>query len=210
MELDSFLATPRWEILKIIIQKPSSPIEISETLKTTTSFVSQQLKLLEATGLVKKEKTGAFEKGKPRTLFSISQESLYLIPLAKNAPDKKLIPLSREQKTITNIWCIENTEIQIPLQKFFWQIQEFLDEIISISIYTNSTTPKVYIFSNNPSLSHKINETQKNLENKLAFQVVSSLAPLEKLETKHLFSIYVAHESASDDFNLKGGLKKDE
>lgn len=210
MELDSFLATPRWEILKIIIQKPSAPLEISEQLGTTTSFVSQQLKLLEATGLVKKEKTGAFEKGKPRTLFSISQESLYLIPLAKNAPDKKLIPLSREQKAITNIWCIENTAIQIPLQKFFWQIQEFLDEITLITVYSDSSTLKVYTVSKDPSISHKINEIQKNLESKVAFQVVSSLAPLEKLDAKHLFSIYVAHESVLDGFNLKGGLKKDE
>ena len=63
MELDSFLASPRWEILKIISEKPSSPIEIAKKTKTTVSFISQQLKLLEAARIVSKEKTGAFEKG---------------------------------------------------------------------------------------------------------------------------------------------------
>lgn len=209
MELDSFLSSPRWDILKIIIQKPSAPMEIAEQLQTTTSFISQQLKLLEATGLVKKQKTGAFEKGKPRSLFSISQESLYLIPLAKNAPDKKLIPLSKEQKAIVNIWCLENQEIQNSLQSFFWQIQPSLDKIQAISVYTKSS-PKVYITSTDPSISHKINGIQKTFENKIAFQVISSPAPLEKLDTKHLYSIHVAHESEDGDFNLKGGLRKDE
>ena len=74
MELDSFLASPRWEILSLISERPSSPIELAEKTKTTVSFVSQQLKLLEAAQIVKKTKTGAFEKGKPRNLFSISQD----------------------------------------------------------------------------------------------------------------------------------------
>ena len=75
MELDSFLASPRWEILKIISERPSSPIEIGEKTKTTVSFVSQQLKLLEAAQIVSKEKTGAFEKGKPRNLFQYPKTS---------------------------------------------------------------------------------------------------------------------------------------
>lgn len=210
MELDSFLASPRWDMLKIIINKPSAPMEIAQQLKTTTSFVSQQLKLLEAAGLLKKQKTGAFEKGKPRTLFSISEESIYLVPLAKNAPDKKLIPLSKEHKTIVNIWCLENKELQITLQKFFWQIQNNLSKITAISVYTKPSTPKVYIVSKNSSLTHQINEIQKNLENKITFQVTASPVLMEKLDSKYLFSIYVSQEVAQDGFNLKGGLRKDE
>ena len=207
MELDSFLSNPRWGILKMIIEQPSSPMEISESLQTTTSFVSQQLKLLEAAGLVKKQKTGAFEKGKPRTLFSISEESLYLIPLAKNAPGKTLLPLSKENKTIINIWCLKNSEHQIILQKFFWQIQNQLDKIKAMSVYTKTAIPKIYIVSQDDSITHLINEVQKNLENKVTFQVTTSSASLEKLDPEHLFSIYVSRETAKDESNLKGGLK---
>lgn len=88
MELDSFLASPRWEILKIISEKPSSPIEIAKKTKTTVSFISQQLKLLEAARIVSKEKTGAFEKGKPRNLFSISKDVVYLTMLTKGFGEK--------------------------------------------------------------------------------------------------------------------------
>lgn len=210
MELDSFLASPRWDILKMIINRPSSPMEISGELDTTNSFVSQQLKLLEAAGLVKKQKTKAFEKGKARVLFSIAEESIYLVPLAKNSPDKKLIPLSNERKAIINIWCLESPAIQIPLQKFFWRIQDYLESILSILVYMKPEEPKVYIISEDKSLTHKINETQKKLEDKLVFQVLPSSGPLEKLETQYLFSIYVSPEGEDVSINLKGGFQKDE
>lgn len=207
MELDSFLASPRWDILKIIIDKPSAPMDISEQLGTTTSFVSQQLKLLEAAGIVKKQKTGAFEKGKPRSLFSISEESVYLIPLAKNISEKKLLPLSKEHKIILNIWYIEDNKLQIILQKFIWQIQPYLDKIEAISVYTKST-PKIYIISQDSTLTHQINEVQKKIENKIVFQVITSPITLEKLDSEHLFSIYATQDIASKDMDLKGGFEK--
>jgi len=58
METDYLLSSARWDILKIISEKPSSPIQIAEKLNTTVSHVSQQLRLLEAAGLVTKKKTG--------------------------------------------------------------------------------------------------------------------------------------------------------
>lgn len=210
MEIDSFLASPRWDILKIIIQKPSSPMEIAKQLEITNSFVSQQLKLLEAAGLVKKQKTGAFERGKPRSLFSISEESVYLVPLAKNSPDKKLLPLTREHKAIINIWCLEDKKIQIILQKFFWQIQNYLDKITAITLYTKPAISKLYITSEDTSLAHQINEIQINLENKITFQIISSLSALEKLDSEYLFSICVAKERAQSNIAVKGGLKKNE
>jgi len=170
--------------------------------------VSQQLKLLEAAGLVKKQKTGAFEKGKPRTLFSISQESLYIVPLAKNAPDKTLLHLSKENKITINIWALKNKKLQVSLQKFFWSIQPNLDAIENISIYTKSLSPKVYITTKDTSLTHQINEIQKNMEDPLVFQVVTSPISLEKLSEEHLYSIYTSQEIAANERNMKGGLEK--
>jgi len=191
MELDSFLASPRWDILKIVINKPSSPMEIAQQLGITTSFASQQLKLLEAKDIVKKEKTGAFEKGKPRSLFSISKESLYIVPLAKNAPEKSLVPLSKKNKAILNIWALKDKRLHTPLQKFFWQIEPHLPLIKKIFVYTKSLVPKIYIVSKDNSLTHQINETQKNMEEQMPFQVVSSSPSLKKLDQEYLYSIYV-------------------
>jgi len=90
MELDMFLVEKRWEILKILADRPSSPIELAEKLGTTVSYVSQQLKLLEAMNLIRKEKTGIAEKGKPRSVYSIQNELVYLTLLTKNNSGKSL------------------------------------------------------------------------------------------------------------------------
>jgi len=100
MELDSFLASPRWEILQILTQKPSSPIEIAAKINTTVSFVSQQLKLLEAASLVKKARTGAVEKGKPRTLFLLSKEIAYIIHFQKISRKNKLLNFHVKTKSL--------------------------------------------------------------------------------------------------------------
>jgi DNA-binding MarR family transcriptional regulator len=69
MDIDSFFTSPRWKVLEILAKTPSSPMEISKQLNTSIAYISQQLKLLEAAGLVTKVRTRATERGKPRTLF---------------------------------------------------------------------------------------------------------------------------------------------
>jgi len=182
-------------------------MEISEELGTTISFISQQLKLLEAAGLVKKKRTGSVERGKPRTIFSLAKESIYLIPLGKGIKEKKLIPLSKEHKIILKIWLIEDARLHNPLEKFFWKIEPYLDSIDSIILYLKKISPKAYIISQDPSLTHKLNEAQKKEDEKIDFSVVSSASPISKLESEYLVSIYNPEENFGDGHELKGGMK---
>jgi len=210
MELDTFLSSPRWDILRIIAERPSSPMEISEILGTTISFVSQQLKLLEAASIVKRTRTGNVLKGKPRTLFSILKETLYLVPLAKGFPEKKLVPLSRERRIVLRIWNLEDQKIQLMLERFFWKIEPFLDDIEGIYIYTKNVTPKLYFISKNSDLVQKINNTQKALEEKVPFQVTASVSAVSKLESEFLIPMYDPHRFFEGKINLKGGIGEDE
>ena len=205
MELDSFLASPRWDILRVIITEPSSPTKIAEAVNTTVSFVSQQLKLLEAAGIVKKTRTGEVSKGKPRTIFSVSKESFYMIPLAKGLNEKRLVPLSTEHKVIIQIWGIDDASVQPTIEKFFWSIQKYLDVIEGIVVYTNKKKLKVYLLSKDTDLTHKINETQKLSDEKPAFQVTTT-SSLSKLEQENLVPIYDPKGLLLDK-ELKGGLK---
>jgi len=210
VELDSFLATPRWEILRAILDNPSSPMEISEKLGTTISFISQQLKLLEAAGLVIKKRTGAVDKGKPRTIFSIPKESVYLIPLANDISNKKLIPLTREHKIILKIWTEVEQNIQPILEKFFWKIEPFLDVIDGIFIHSKNFSLKIYILSKDKSLIQKINNIQKNVEERIDFQVISSKNLISKLDSKGLVSLYGTQPRVEEKIDLKGGLEENE
>ena len=205
MELDSFLASPRWDILRVIIEKPSSPTEIASTVNTTVSFVSQQLKLLEAADIVKRQRTGEVSKGKPRTLFSISEESFYMVPLAKGLGEKKLIPLSTEHKVIIQIWGLDDASIQSTIEKFFWRVHKYFDVIEAIVVYTNSKKLKIYLLSKDADLTHKINEIQKNSDEKPLFQVTTT-SSLSKLEQEDLVPIYDPKGLLLGE-QLKGGLK---
>lgn len=205
MEVDSFLANPRWDILNMITDNPSSPMEISDKIGTTMSFISQQLKLLEAAGLVKKEKTGAVDKGKPRSIYSISQESVYLIPLAKNFSEKKLVSLSPEKKIILKIWSTENPKFHSILENFFWtKLQSKLDKINSIYAKTSGNKCKLFVISDDKSLTHLINEAKLNPDEGLVFQVTAS-SSLPRSEEDNLVPIYVSDTLETKD--LKGGLQ---
>ena len=128
MNYDSFLSTPRWEILQILAEKPSSPIEIAEKLKTTVSYASQQLTLLGAAGIVIKKRTGAFKKGKPRNIYSISKEIGYLTSLMAGFSGKKLLDLNNEHKAILKFWIYYPEKDHNTLQKMFWKLSDFKED----------------------------------------------------------------------------------
>lgn len=189
MELDSFLTSPRWEMIQIISNKPSSPIEIAQQLKTSVSFVSQQLKLLEAAGIVQKKRTGASEKGKPRTIFSLAKESVYIILLSEGISDKKLVPIDEHHKIILRIWLIEGFSYHYQIEKFFWKIEEFLQEITAIFVDTTKVAPKMIILSENKALRQKIDTVVKKLDSEISFEVVTELSSL-KLSSTFIYPIY--------------------
>jgi DNA-binding transcriptional regulator GbsR (MarR family) len=209
MELDSFLASPRWEILKIISERPSSPIEIAEKTKTTVSFISQQLKLLEAAQLVSKEKTGAFEKGKPRNLFSISKDLLYLVLLTNGFGEKKSLNLEDYQKSILKIWFLENKSLQYFLEDFISKIKNNLQDINAIFLDTKKINPSVIIFSEDKKIQQIIDAFSKKSEEKIKFEFYS-LNDLPRLNPSSLFSIYQSPIFLKKNIEMKGGEKRNE
>jgi len=207
MELDSFLASPRWEILKIISERPSSPIEIAEKTKTTVSFISQQLKLLEATQLVTKEKTGAFEKGKPRNLFSISKDLFYLIILTNGFGEKKSLNLENYQKSILRVWSLENKYLQYLLEDLFYKIKNNFNEIDAIFLDIKKINLSVIIFSEDKKLQQIIETFSKKSEEKIKFEFYS-LLDLNKINISSFFPIYQSLTFLKKSIEMKGGDKK--
>ncbi len=206
MELDSFLASPRWEILKIISERPSSPIEIAEQTKTTVSFVSQQLKLLEAAQIVSKKKTGAFEKGKPRNLFSISKDIFYIITLTQGFGEKKSIDLDNYQKSILRIWALENKPLKYFLEEFLYRVKENFHEIHAIFIDLNRINPVILVFLEDKKTQQIIDAFSKKSEEKIKFEFYSSL-DLPKLNFSSFFPIYQDSTFLKESIEMKGGNK---
>jgi len=172
MDFDSFLTYPRWEILQIIAEKPSSPVEIAKKLNTTVSYVSQQLKLLDAAGLLVKKKTGAAEKGKPRTLFNLSNELLYFSVLTNKFSEKKLIYLTDYHRTIIKIWLLNDSSFHYYIEKLFWKLEEDLSEIEGIFIGIKANT-NIIIVSESKKLKSKIDSFIKNIGKNIDYSFVS-------------------------------------
>ncbi len=208
MELDSFLASPRWEILRIISERPSSPIEIAEKTKTTVSFVSQQLKLLEAAQIVHKEKTGAFEKGKPRNLFSISKDVFYLIVLTNGFGDKRTLQLDSYQKSILRIWFLENKFLQAFLEELLYRIKSSFNLIDAIFIDLTKISPSIIIFLDDKKTQQVIDAFFKKSEEKIKLEFFS-ISDLGKLNLSSFFSIYQSPIFLKRNIEMKGGVKNE-
>ena len=100
MEIETLLTGSKWEIIELLSIKPSSPSEISEKLETTIANISQQLRLLETAGLINKKRTHSAKPGKPRMLFSLSDDFAFITIIAKGKAQKKLIKISQKQKEV--------------------------------------------------------------------------------------------------------------
>lgn len=170
MDLDSFLAPARWDILKIIAGRPSSPIEIAEQTGTTVSYVSQQLKLLEAKGLVAKKKTGAFEKGQPRNVFSITEEFVHVTVLAQGYAEKKKVELDDRKTAILGVWSLKDSEFKRELEKFFAFFEHY-SEVEGFAVDLNKNV--LLIVSKDLSKKTLVEEVIKKLGLKLITKLIS-------------------------------------
>jgi DNA-binding transcriptional regulator GbsR (MarR family) len=209
MDLDTFLAAPKWDILKIISLNPSSPIEIAEVTKTTVSYVSQQLKLLEAAGVVKKIKTGAYEKGKPRNVYSICNEFSYFTVLTNGFSEKKKLMLDTNKKIIFKIWCLENPSLHMPLLKFFLLIEDLLSKINKIYLKNSKSKVELIIYSNKENLSSEISNLVKKIVPEIDFSVLN-FSIYQKNSHENLYSLYENFDLVKNEQSdkLKGGIEK--
>jgi predicted transcriptional regulator len=207
MDFDLFLTPPRWEILQIIAEKPSSPVEISEKLNTTVSYVSQQLKLLDAANLLIKEKTGAAEKGKPRTLFSLSNELVYITALTKKFSNKKLITLTDYHKNILKIWLNTESNLHYYIEKLFWKLEDDLSELDGLFIDISSLKSKIIILSESKKILTKKDSLIEKFEKELEI-IFLTKNQIKKLSPNSLISLYDPHKILEE---MKGGkILKDE
>lgn len=202
MDFDLFFSSPRWKVLEVISNRPSSPLEISKKLNTSVAYISQQLKLLEAANLVKKEKTGSSEKGKPRNIYSLAKEILPLTVLMNKLPRRKVIELDDHHKIILRIWLIEDTTLHYSLEKLFWKLEPSLEDIEGIFFDSSSSKNKILIISEEKKLSQKILALKKEFKEKLDIAITSKSA-FSKLTHDTLYEIYDPYSLG--EIELKGG-----
>jgi len=173
MNLDLLFSSQRWNILEIIAKKPSSPLEISEKLNTSVAYVSQQLKLLEVAGIVIKEKTGFFEKGKPRNLYKISEDLIYISFLSEGESAKKSIHVDEFKKIIIRIWLIEDLQISRSIEKIFWMLEPSFKDLSGIYLDTSKGKNTLLILSDSKKVKQSAESLLKKIETPIEIKVDS-------------------------------------
>ena len=167
MDIVTLFTEQRWNILKFLSEDKYSPLQLAEKSNTTMANISQQLRLLEASNLVKKEKISNRDRGKPRTLFSLSEDYAYLISAMNGFADKKLKKLDDFHKILFRTWFLEDSNLEYYTEKFIWSIESCIKNINLIIMKNEENYVRVIIASKNPkSLEKKIkNTTIKNTDN---------------------------------------------
>jgi predicted transcriptional regulator len=89
MELDYAIAEGKWRLLQELSKKDQSASDLAKVLKTSVANINQQLKLLEAYGLIRKEKgirTG--KAGKPKSIYILKRNQQFLVSIKKGNVSK--------------------------------------------------------------------------------------------------------------------------
>jgi DNA-binding Lrp family transcriptional regulator len=144
METETLFTASKWGILQEISLKPSSPFEIAEKLKTTIANVSQQMRLLEAAGLITRTKVSNSEAGKPRALFSLTNNVSFLAVATKGGAKKSIIKLNKEQLYLSKVWLLNLPEVISPLSRFYYSTDAFFS-IISELYFKEANTNSIYL-----------------------------------------------------------------
>ena len=100
MDLETLLTGTKWDILELLAKDKLSPSELAKRLDTTIANISQQLRLLQTAGLIKKKRTGSGKPGKPRMIFSLSNNYAFVIVFTDGFAEKKLVKISDKEKFV--------------------------------------------------------------------------------------------------------------
>ena len=169
MELGTLFVDQKWNILNCLADGDYSPLQLAEKTQTTISNISQQLKLLEAAKLVQKKKVSNRDKGKPRSVFSLSDDYGYFISVSKNFASKKLVSLTEYHKAIMKIWTISDSKLHQTLAAYYLGILPSIKEFDCVFLTQRGTDVSFNMVYNGSKdaarLASKLQDTAKNTGN---------------------------------------------
>ena len=138
MELDGLLGSTKWQILQIIADEPKSPMQIAEQLGTSVANISSQLRLLEVANIVRKTKTGNVQAGKPRFLFSLSNDFLFMSVMTQNQQAKFLVEADPLHQCVAAVWQLPKQIHKIVLRYVF--AHDLFDQNVYVHQMGNAIT----------------------------------------------------------------------
>ncbi len=145
---DSLLTGIKWRVLQETASGETSPTQLAERLGTTVAYASQQLKLLEAHGYLKKERvdkgTGGRKNNDTRIKYSVNKNALYLTLLRPYQAERKELKLNPPTSFLANVLCADLKEDGFCLMKLFFNHQDLFEKI-DLLFYVESVKEEVHL-----------------------------------------------------------------
>jgi hypothetical protein len=135
----------KWNILKEIAEMQQSPSSLALKLNTSLSNITQQLKLLEAYSLIRKEKSEKKHTGKPRTIYSINTQVVYATILKEGQAERKIFKIDNSNNMFFNILFSLNSEDLMYILKFKFKYDDILRKCKAIG-FLKSTKDSIELF----------------------------------------------------------------
>ena len=197
MELEQLFTDQKWNILFHLSTGEFSPLQLAHKTNTTISNISQQLRLLEAAGLVKKKKISNRDKGKPRVLFTLTDDYAYLISITKNFASKRLLALTDYHKAILKIWSLADAKKHPVVAQAYATLLPSLAEFDCIYIAENSKGLEMkLVFNGSKAAPQLLKDLQKEklfTENGLLFEAIDRQS-FSELKRKDASEYLVLHD----------------
>lgn len=124
----------KWTLIKEIAIKKQCPTELAIKTNTSLSNITQQLKLLEAYNIIKREKSGERNTGKPKTMFSLNEEFTYSIMLKNGKAERKYFKIEGFNSLLFNSMFILGVEDAFYMLKFSFKYEDILKKCKSIGV----------------------------------------------------------------------------
>lgn len=141
LDQETLYTATKWDVLKLLEERQLSPIEISQITGGSLANISHTLRLLEMAGLVKSERVPNRDKGQPRVLYSLAEDSCYVINTSSNFVDKKRLTLGPSHQVVLRIWFLDNPELRTYCEKAFWKVEEHLPDLQGLYLDLTTTSP---------------------------------------------------------------------
>ncbi len=132
--LKNISSESKWKIIEVLAKKEMSATELAKQFRTSPSNISQQLSELESLGMIKK--TG-IKKGarRPFVKYSLDKGFVFFAEALPKEARKIFLEADENIKTHLRIWSIPQKEFHYFVESFWWELQNYLDDMISFAIF---------------------------------------------------------------------------
>lgn len=132
--LKALSSETKWRIIEILSKGDKTPTAIAGKLRKSLSNICLHLAELETLKIIKKTGvTGG--KTRPYTKYTLDKGFVFLIEAIPNKTRKIFLEVDENLQTHLNIWSIPQKEFHYYVEMFWWELQEYLDDIESVVIF---------------------------------------------------------------------------